>query len=129
MYELRYGRIVPLDERKQIKTHKDILVCECCQEECSRYTKGKISGKSLCLSCYKYEHRYGQLKLPNERKKYTYKNRILSCEICQKENTLFTKDKISDKFSCYECYKNEARFGYLDEQNKYEKHKNNAFVC
>jgi formylmethanofuran dehydrogenase subunit E len=60
--ERQYGYLIPLDERKKREKHKNnILVCQICQEESPRYTKGKVSGKALCASCYNYEDYHGYL--------------------------------------------------------------------
>jgi hypothetical protein len=77
-----------------------ILTCEFCQRNCTRYTKGRISGQNLCDACYKYESRHGYL---NERHHHTD---ILACEICQKNSTRYIKGKFSGKSLCDSCLLN-----------------------
>merc|ERR1712034_51059 len=91
-----------------------ILVCEYCQIKSSRYVTGKISGKSLCASCYKYEYRYGYLVPLNERRHIVkHKNYVLVCEFCQRECKRYTAGKVCGKSLCYSCYAYESRYGYL----------------
>merc|ERR1712098_111575 len=62
------------DERNKHMIHKDILVCEVCQKEATKYyTTGKVTGKSLCRSCYNHEYQKYQhdaLESKDEREKY-----------------------------------------------------------
>jgi formylmethanofuran dehydrogenase subunit E len=74
-YEKKYTHLIPLDERRHFGKHKKIiLVCEFCQQDTTNYRKGKVSGKSLCESCYRYEYRHGYLVPSDERKKYNRNN-------------------------------------------------------
>jgi formylmethanofuran dehydrogenase subunit E len=132
-YEYNHGDLVPLDERKKKEKHKNnILECEVCQNESSHYKTGKITGKSLCQSCYMVEYRHNHLVL-NEQKKYVkHKDHILICEVCQKEVTNYIKGKISGKSLCQSCYNYEYTHGHflpLDERKKVVKHKNHILVC
>jgi formylmethanofuran dehydrogenase subunit E len=127
-YEYLHGSSAIPDKQKSYGKHDNILVCEVCQKESIKYTKGKLSGKSLCKSCYHYEWKHS--KNPEQRYYKKHKDNILACEFCQKESIRYTTGKISGKSLCGACYDYERLHGSLVRQDKRKrKHNNDILVC
>jgi formylmethanofuran dehydrogenase subunit E len=134
MIEYRHGYLVPLNERKKTtKYNNPLLVCEFCQGESTRYKTGKVSGKSLCISCYNYEYFHGHLVPLDERKYYgKHKDNVLVCEFCQNESIQYKKSQVTGKSLCQACYQYEYKNDCLvplNERKQFQKHKDYIIAC
>merc|ERR1712034_171415 len=90
-------------------------------------TASRISGKSLCESCYQYENKHGYLILRDQRNHYNYLHKnILACEYCQNESIRYTKSKINGKSLCDCCYQYENNHGQLIPRDERQNRKNQS---
>jgi hypothetical protein len=127
-YELRNGKLIPPNERRQKSKHKDHHeFCGFCgQGGNNRLIKSRITNYVLCKACYDYEFQNGKLIPLNERRqKSKHKGYIFACEFCQQANVQYTKSKKSGKSLCTKCYSYEYRNGHLippNERNQKPKH-------
>jgi formylmethanofuran dehydrogenase subunit E len=115
LFELRHKKLIPKNERLRFgfgKHQNSILVCEFCQKDSKSYQTGKVSGKSLCMSCYYYEYKHGRIIPLAERKKlHNAQYHILVCQYCQEESPRYSKSTINDQILCIPCYKYEYNHG------------------